>query len=325
MLCMRHLMIFVSLSLLWNRGANPPGLPGPCGHRHPLSLRAWGSVCSFIHINKPTSKGRYCQWGAERSGNLAGGWWNKLSPSPNLGLGLWTKGGRCPQSCGLQGGRWKDPFPAPMGVFSDHTTRLCVALVVAGSPLSPVLQRPLTGSWQKRTLDVPSVSWAAKVSAHLLPSCHDRWWPRPGNAAGNWHGPGLVVGRRRRHQSKGLNTVIYFFSREMLLLLLSTSFAPGKNRNDVYTAKIKRTGKSCDHSLLMLGKSPLSLILHGGALRLARQTAAESSSRGGQWLPGDSRLKPEVLSHAREVLLFLLLAEQTQVTQKTCVRAEGET
>lgn len=75
----------------------------------------------------------------------------------------------------------------------------------------------------------------------------------------------------------------------------------------------------------MLSKSPLSLILHGGVLQLARQTAAESSSRGGQRLPGDSRLKPEVLSHAREVLLFLLLAEQTQVTQKTCVRAEGET
>lgn len=41
-------------------------------------------------------------------------------------------------------------------------------------------------------------------------------------------------------------------------------------------------------------------------------------------LPGDSQLKPEVLPCGQEVLLFLLLAEQTEVTWRTCVRAEDE-
>lgn len=45
---------------------------------------------------------------------------------------------------------------------------------------------------------------------------------------------------------------------------------------------------------------------------------------GGRRLPGDSRLKPDMLPCDREVLLFLLSAEQTEVAQKTCVRAEGE-
>lgn len=54
------------------------------------------------------------------------------------------------------------------------------------------------------------------------------------------------------------------------------------------------------------------------------QTTVESPSWGHQQLPGDRQLKPEVLLRSREVLLFLLLAEQTEVTQKMCVRARGE-
>lgn len=35
---------------------------------------------------------------------------------------------------------------------------------------------------------------------------------QPGKAAGNWHQPGLVLGRRRmkQQQGKGLNTVVFF-------------------------------------------------------------------------------------------------------------------
>lgn len=153
----------------------------------------------------------------------------------------------------------KGPFPVPMDAFSGHLTQLCVALVVVWHLLSPALQHLPACSWQKQMLAVPSVHWAAKVSAHLLPSCHNRWLLQPGKAAGNWHQPGLVVGRRRmkQQQGKGLNTVI-FFTREMPVLLLCTSFAPGKDRNEVCAANIGRPGKSCDCSLVMLSKGPLS-------------------------------------------------------------------
>lgn len=51
----------------------------------------------------------------------------------------------------------------------------------------------------------------------------------------------------------------------------------------------------------------------------------QSLLSGGRQLPGDGELKAEALPRGREVLLFLLLAEQTEVAQKMCVRAEGET
>lgn len=137
------------------------------------------------------------------------GWgWAKTScaPAPTWG---WAREPRVGDALKAQVSK---EVPAPAGVFRSR-----LALVLVGRPLRPVLRHPPTGSWHKRTLDVRR---AAKVSAHLLPSCHDRWWLQLGDAAGGWHRPGAVVGkrrRRRRHQGKGLNTGS--FSREILLLL----------------------------------------------------------------------------------------------------------
>lgn len=113
------------------------------------------------------------------------------------------------------------------------------------------------------------------------------------------------------------------FSEKMLLLLPSTSFAPGENRNSVYPANITRAGKRGDCSLLMLCKSPLSVLLLsgcGGLLWLAWQTTTEPSSQKSAPPQGHlPQLEPEVLPHSQEVLLFLLLAEQSEVhTENVC-------
>lgn len=89
-----------------------------------------------------------------------------------LGAGLTNQGWEmtsklCPPRRSVKGA-----FPVPQDVF----TQLCVALVVVGHLLSPALQPPPACSWQKQLLAVPSVPWAAKGSAHLLPSCHSRWF-----------------------------------------------------------------------------------------------------------------------------------------------------
>lgn len=58
-------------------------------------------------------------------------------------------------------------------------------------------------------------------------------------------------------RARGWTLVV--FQGRYLCCFLSTSFAPGKNRNDVYASNVRRPEKSCDRWLLMLGKSPLSL------------------------------------------------------------------
>lgn len=110
----------------------------------------------------------------------------------------------CPPRRSVRG-----PFPVPQDVFSGHFTQLCVALVVVVrqpcSPTSLLLAQAAAGCAQC----APSCQRLC-TSASFLPQ---QMVLQPGKAAGNWHQPGLVLGRRRmkQQQGKGLNTVIYFF------------------------------------------------------------------------------------------------------------------
>lgn len=296
----------------------------------PAVLEAGGRFSSLLNIPQSTQKGRWYHWGAEISSNVAESRVKQAVCSSQLGPGLMNQGWEMTSKLWPPRRSMKGPCPVPQGAFGDHLTQLWVALVVARHLQSPALQHPPSCSWQRQVLAVPSGHWAAKVSAQLPPSCHSRLLLQLGKqlvmgisqAWGLGGGGGWSSSRAR----VWTQWYFFFFTREIPVLLLCTSFVPAKNRNGVCAANVGRPGKSCDCSLAMLSKGPISLLLFSGwwSILVGRAGHHKPSS----WrsvAPQGQPAETQSASVQLKVLLFLLLAEQTAVTQKMCAGEEGET
>lgn len=236
-----------------------------------------------------------------------------------LGAGLVNQGWEMTTKLWPPGRSVKGPFPVPQGAFSGHLGQLWVALVVVGHLQSPALQHPPACPWQKQMLAVPSVHWAAQVSAHLLPSCHSRCLLQPGKAAGNWHQPGLVAGKRRmKQQGKGLNTVV-FFTREKPGLLPCISFAPGKDRNNVCAGNIGRPGKSW---LLSSNAQQRATLSHSSVVAAERYRGQgrppQALFRGGGGSPGSAGWNPKCCRALKSAAISAFSWANCSHTENVC-------